>query len=115
MLRTGNEIRIAHTGPQGSRRSWVVRSETPLGEVQLAEQFGGRLIVVVRAYTDAEAEFDVIVLDGRGLAGRFSVSAPEWAEAAPLGRFRLAGQSLYRLGSTEKGPFIDRFDLEVRE
>ncbi len=113
VLRTGNEIRIALTGRQGARRSWLLRSETALGEVQLAEPLGGRLLVVARAYTDTDAEFDVIVLDGRGLAGRFSVGAPGWAESAPLGRFRLVGSSLYRLGSTENGPFVDRFDLEV--
>jgi hypothetical protein len=114
VLRTGNELRVALTSRQGDRRSWVLRSGTPLGEVQLAEPLGNGLVVVARTYTDAVAEFDVILLDGRSLVRRFSVSAPEWAEAAPLGRFRVVGTSLYRLGSTEKGPFVDRFDLEVR-
>lgn len=114
VLRTGDEIRLALTGSRGTRRSWRLRSETPLGEVQLAEPLGSRLVVVTRVYTDTEAEFEVLVLGSHGLVGRFSVSAPEWAEASPLGRFRLVGPSLYRLGSTENGPFVDRFDLEVR-
>jgi hypothetical protein len=44
---------------------------------------------------------------------RFAVESREWAESAPLARFRLAGSSLYRLGSTPAGLFVDRFDLEV--
>ena len=113
VLRTGNEVRLVLTA-RGDRKSWRLRSETPLGEVQLAEPLGSGLVVVTRVYTDTDAEFDVIVLGAKGLVRRFSVSAPEWAEAAPLGRFRLVGSSLYRLGSTERGPRVDRFELEVR-
>jgi hypothetical protein len=54
----------------------------------------------------------VLVLDGTGLAGAFSVQSLEWAESAPLARFRLSGTSLYRLGSAPAGAFVDRFDLE---
>jgi hypothetical protein len=114
VLRTGDGMRVAWTGPDGERRSWVVRSATTLGEIQLAQPLGGRLVVVARAYTDDAAEFVVLILDDRGLARTFSVTAAEWAEAAPLGRFELVGSSLYRLGSTPKGAFVDRYDLEVR-
>ena len=113
VLRTGSEIRIVLTGRNGERRSWRLLSETPLGEVQLAEPLGNRLVVVARSYTETEAAFEVLLLDSGGLVRRFSVSAAEWAEAAPLGRFKLVGSSLYRLGSTPRGPFVDRFDLEV--
>jgi hypothetical protein len=41
------------------------------------------------------------------------VEPSEWAESAPLARFRLAGSSLYQLGSTPAGAFVDRYDLEV--
>ncbi len=44
----------------------------------------------------------------------FSVAAADWAETAPLSRFRLAGSRVYRLGSTPSGVHVDRFDLEVR-
>jgi hypothetical protein len=44
---------------------------------------------------------------------QFSVPGADWAEAAPLTRFRLAGNSLYRLGSTPAGMFVDRYDLGV--
>ncbi len=113
VLRVRDEVRVAVTGRDGARRSWLLRSRTPLGEVQLAEPLGQRIVLVVRTYTDDEAEFDVLVLDERGLVRRFAVTAAEWAETAPLGRFVLRGWSLYRLGSTAQGPFVDRFDLEV--
>jgi hypothetical protein len=114
VLRVGNEVRVALVGRNGARRSWRVTSDTALAEVQLAEPLGDRLLLVVRAYTDAESEFVALLLDRDGLAQRFSLSSADWAETAPLSRFRLAGSSLYRLGSTPQGIFVDRFDLEVR-
>lgn len=115
VLRTGGEVRLALVGPNGVQRGWRISSETPLAEVQLAQPLGNRLVVVLRAYTDAQDEFVVLLLDGRGIASRFSVAAADWAEAAPLSRFRLAGSSLYRLGSTPAGMFVDRFDLGVSQ
>jgi len=82
--------------------------------VQLAEQLGPRVVLVVRLYDDSVDEFAVLTLDRRGLVDRFTLDAADWAETAPLGRFRLVGRSLYRLGSTGAGAFVDRFDLEVR-
>lgn len=112
-LRTGSEIRVALTSRGGGRRSWRVRSGTALGEVQLVEPLGDRLVLVVRAYTDSEAEFVVLILGRRGVVSRMSLAAADWAEAAPLGRFELAGSSLYQLGSDPYGAFVDRFHLEV--
>ena len=43
-----------------------------------------------------------------------SLDSADWAESAPLSRFRLLGSSLYQLGSTQEGLFVDRFDLEVK-
>jgi hypothetical protein len=114
VLRTGDEIRAALVGPKGVRQSWRVTSETPIAEVQLAEPFANRLVLVVRAYTDWRAEFVALVLGPRGIEQRRSLDAADWAETAPLSRFRLVGSSLYRLGSTPAGLFVDRFDLEVR-
>jgi hypothetical protein len=103
-----SELRIADGG-----RMWRITSETPLGEVQLAEPRGNRLVVVTHAYTDDRDEFVVLVLDASGVAQSFSVEPASWTETAPLARFRLAGSSLYRLGSSSQGAFVDRFDLEV--
>jgi hypothetical protein len=114
VLRAGDEIRAALVGERGLRTSWVVRSETPIAEVQLAEPVPGGLVVVARLYTDTADEFAVLVLDSRGLVHRFAARSAAWAETAPLGRFRLEGSSLYELGSTESGVFVDRFDLAVR-
>jgi len=94
-------------------RSWRIRSLTPLAEIQLAEPLGDRVVVVLRTYTDTDAEFMVLVLGDRGLERRFSVDPADWAETAPLSRFRLVGSSLFHLGSTQTGMFVDRFDLEV--
>ena len=113
VLRRGSEIRAALVGAGGVRRSWRISSETPLAEVQLAEPLGSRLLLVARVFTDDEDEFLVLLLDQKGVARQFALDSADWAETAPLARFRLAGSSLYQLGSTPAGLFVDRFDLEV--
>ena len=113
VLRVADELRVALVGRPGVTRSWRIRSATPLAEVQLAEPVGERMVVVVRVYTEAHDEFLVLVLGERGLVSRFAVPSADWAETAPLSRFRLAGSSLYQLGSTPRGVHVDRFDLEV--
>jgi hypothetical protein len=108
------EIRIAEVAGEAVVRGWRIVGSTPLGEVQLAEPFGSRIVLVAKAYTEDRSEDVVLVLDGAGIVQRFSVEPREWAESAPLARFRLAGSSLYQLGSTPSGAFVDRFDLEVQ-
>jgi hypothetical protein len=107
------ELRLAELVGNVVLRSWRVRSATPLGEVQLAEPQGNRLLVVTKTYTDDRSEYLVLVLDRSGIANSFALDSLEWAESAPLARFRLAGSSLYRLGSTRAALFVDRFDVEV--
>ncbi len=114
VLRRGTEIRVALLLNGTVRRSWLISSRTALAEVQLAESRGQHVVLVVRAYSDASDEFGVLLLDSRGLARQFSLASADWAEGAPLGRFRLVDQSLFRLGSDVTGAFVDRFDLEVR-
>jgi len=113
ILRTGDQVRVALVGNAGVLRSWIVHSETPVAEVQLAEPRGTGIVLVTRVFTDDRGEYVVLVLDRRGVTQRFSVGSVEWAETAPLSRFRLRGGSLYQLGSTPAGLFVDRFDLEV--
>ena len=55
-----------------------------------------------------------LVLGPGGLVRSVSLDSADWAESAPLSRFRLLGSSLYQLGSTREGLFVDRFDLEVK-
>jgi hypothetical protein len=114
VLREDDEVRVAIVGRSGVDRAWRLHSSTPLGEVQLAEPYADGVVVVVRSYTDDRSEFTVARLGSRGLVSSFSVAAADWAETAPLSRFRLAGSSVYRLGSTPAGVSVDRFELEVR-
>lgn len=114
VFRHENEVRVAIVTGRKVVRSWRVRSGTPLAEVQLAEPWGQRIALVVRVYDEGVDEFLVLVLGREGVVERFTLEAADWAESAPLGRFRLVGRSLYRLGSSPAGVFIDRFDLEVR-
>ena len=107
------ELRLAELVGNAPMRSWRITSTTPLGEVQLVEPHGNRLVVVTKTYTDDRSDYLVLVLDRSGIAASFAVESLEWAESAPLARFRLAGSSLYRLGSTRAGLFVDRFDVEV--
>jgi len=108
-----SEARIAELAGARVLRGWRIVSATPLGEVQLAEPLGNRVVVVIRPYTETQDEFLVLVLDNGGVERSFSVDSADWAETAPLARFRLAGSSLYQLGSTPSGMHVDRFDLEV--
>jgi hypothetical protein len=114
VLRRGSEILAAVVANGGVQRSWRVTSDTALGEVQLAEPMGQRLVLVARVYDDVSAEFVVLVVDRSGLVRRFAVPVDEWAESAPFGRFRLDGSRLYRLGSDPTGAFVDTYDLEPR-
>ena len=108
-----SEARIAELAAGRVQRAWRIVSATPLGEIQLAEPLGNRLVVVMRPYTETQDEFLVLVLGDRGVERSFSVDSADWAESAPLARFRLAGSALYQLGSTPTGMHVDRFDLEV--
>jgi len=112
VLRRGNEIRVATVSGHRVVRSWRVTSETPIAEVQLAEPRGAGLVLVARVYTDDQDEFVVLVLDAKRLVRSFSLDSADWAETAPLSKFRLVGSSLYQLGSTAAGLFVDRFELE---
>jgi hypothetical protein len=107
------ELRIAEVAGDAVVRSWRITGSTPLGEVQLVEPLGSHVVVVTKTYTDTRSEYVVLVLDHTGVLQRFSIEPHEWAESAPLAGFRLAGSSLYQLGSAPAGAFVDRFDLEV--
>jgi hypothetical protein len=114
VLRRGNEIRAALTSTRGVVKSWRVTSNTPIAEVQLAEPTGNGLVLVASVYNDVRDEFVVLVLGSKGMVRSFSLDSADWAETSSLARFRLVGSSLYRLGSSPGGVFVDRFDLEAR-
>ena len=112
LLRHANELRVALTSGQSMTRSWRLTSDTPLAEVQLAEPMGHRLVLVVSVYTTTSTS-SPFALARNGLVDQFALDSADWAETAPLSRFRLVGKSLYQLGSTPAGLFVDRFELEV--
>ena len=92
-------------------RAWQVSSGTNLGEIQLAEPYGNGLLVVLRVWTSQRAEFVALVLSATGLASSFSIDAVEWAESAPLGRFKLDDRRLFQLRTTSSGAEVVAFDL----
>lgn len=113
---TGSEIRIGTyllAGTTYQLSAARITSATPVADIQLAQTLpNGRLLVVFSVYTDAQHEYEAVVLDQSGsLVDQFSLPVAEWAQSMPLSRFRLVGSSLYELGSTESGVFVDRYDL----
>jgi len=112
---------VVHASPAEARlalvrgghvvHSWLLRSSTSLGEVQLAEPYGDDLLAVVRLWTETQAEFHVLVLGPSGLGGSFSVDRAEWADSASLSRFRLHGDTLYQLRSDLSGIEIAAFEI----
>lgn len=105
------EAKLALVRGDQVARSWVVRSATDLGEVQLAEPYADGMLVVVRLWTETQAEFRVLRLTPDGLDESFTVDRAEWAETASLSRFRLHGSTLYQLRSAPSGVEIAAFEI----
>ena len=118
VLAEGNEVRVGtyvSTGTGYKASTVRITSDTPVADVQLAQRLpSGRLLVVFSVYTDTAHEYEAVVVDAAGsLVQQFSLPAADWAQSMPLSRFRLVGSSLYELGSTASGVFVDRYDLGV--
>jgi hypothetical protein len=118
VLSTGTEIRVGTYTPDASRyqvSTARITSTTPVADIQLAQTLpSGRLLVVFSVYTETQHEYQAVVVDSSGApVDEFSLPAAEWAQSMPLSRFRLVGSSLYELGSTDAGVFVDRYDLGV--
>ena len=69
------------------------------------------LLVVVRLWTEKQAQFRVLRLTRDGLAATFAVDRTEWAETASVSRFRLHGDTLYQLRSAPSGVEIATFEI----
>ena len=106
-----DEARLALVRGDSVLHTWLLRSSTSLGEVQLAEPYGDGLLAVVRLWNEKQAEFRVVRLTPDGSAESFSVDRAEWAETASLSRFRLHGDTLYQLRSTASGVEIATFEI----
>jgi hypothetical protein len=106
-----HEVRVAEVAGDRVKRAWVLTSDTDLGEVQLAEPLRDGVLVVVRPFSETQAEFTALYLRGTGLERAFSVPAIEWADSESNSRFRLRGRSLYELASAMEGVKILRYDV----
>ena len=118
VLASGNEVRLgmyAATAAGYQLATARIMSATPVADVQLAQKLpSSRILVVFSVYTDTDHEYEAVVLTASGgLVDQFSLAAADWAQSMPLSRFRLVGSSLYELGSTDGGVFVDRYDLGV--
>ena len=113
----GTEIRVGTYGSSATTNQFAARitSATPVADIGLAQALpSGRILVVFSVYTETQHEYEALVVDSSGsLVDQFSLPAAEWAQSMPLSRFRLVGSSLYELGSSETGVFVDRYDLGV--
>jgi hypothetical protein len=69
------------------------------------------MLVVIRVWNEAHAQFRVLRLTPARLAANFAVDRAEWAESASLSRFRLHGSTLYQLRSTPSGMTIAAFEI----
>lgn len=109
---TAHEMRIAEIGSTGAvARAWQVTSPANLGESQVVEKIGDDLAVVVRQFSDDASQFRYARLNSSGVTQTFTIDPAEWAETAPLSRFRMANGALYQARSTPDGLSIVRFDL----
>ena len=106
-----DEARLALVRGDRVLHTWLLRSSTNLGEVQLAEPFADGLLAVVRLWNEKRAEFRVVRLAPGRAVESFSVDRAEWAETASLSRFRLHGDTLYQLRSTASGVEIATFEI----
>lgn len=118
VLANGSEVRVgmyAATAAGYQLATARITSATPVADVQLAQKLpSGRILLVFSVYTDTDHEYEAVVLSASGsLVDQFSLPAADWAQSMPLSRFRLVGSSLYELGSTDAGVFVDRYDLGV--
>jgi hypothetical protein len=108
---SSGEARLALVRGEDVVHSWLLKSSTDLGEVQLAEPYGDGLLVVVRLWTETQAEFHVLRMSPSRLEASFSVDRAEWAESAAVSRFRLHGDALYQLRSDPSGIELAAFAI----
>ncbi|HEX2266670.1 MAG TPA: hypothetical protein VHI97_00530, partial [Actinomycetota bacterium] len=113
---TTGGVRLATVSGDGVSDAVEVRSDTPLGEVALAEPDGnGGYWCVVRVWREDPSpadQYQVLHISGGEIVESFAVSAEQFADTPPLSRFRLGSDGdLYQLMTSSSGVRILRFDL----
>ncbi|HEX2089134.1 MAG TPA: hypothetical protein VHI54_04250 [Actinomycetota bacterium] len=118
-IATDRSIRLATVSGDEVSNAVEVQSDTPLGEVALAEPDGnGGYWCVVRVWRENPApadQYHVLHISGEEIVESFAVSSEQFADTPPLSRFRLAnGGNLYQLTTSPSGVRIVRFELGGR-
>ncbi|MDP8957057.1 MAG: hypothetical protein M3N24_08885 [Actinomycetota bacterium] len=113
---TTEGVRLGEVSGEDVVRAVEIRSETPLGEVALAEPDGtGGYWCVVRVWREEPSpadQYQVVHISGERIVESFAVSAEQFADTPPLSRFRLGSDGdLYQLTTSPSGVRIGRFDL----
>ncbi len=103
------DVRVAVVDEHGVEQSWRILPARAPATLELAQPMGGELVFVFAA-AGARSQYDVLVLRGSRVVDAFPLPRQQWVETAGSA-FRLSGSSLYKLGSTPRGVFVDRYDL----
>lgn len=106
------DVRVALLAGNGVvERSWRVVGAAAATGLELAEPVGDKLVLVLDVSNGKQSGYEVVVLQGRHVVERFSVPRQVWTDPEPGGEFKLVGSSLYHMGSTKHGVFVDRYTL----
>jgi hypothetical protein len=107
---TGNRVLVTQESISGAR-AWWITGTTTLGPVVLAAPLpDGRAVVVQSQFDDTHSQYSVITLDG-DRAKVFTVPHEQYAGLYDPSEFRLVGDRLFQLRSTEEGLSVWRYDL----
>lgn len=106
----GNEVRVADSGPSGVR-AWRLTGETALGPVLVAAPLpNGEVAVVQSQFDNTHSQYSILILSD-GATRALEVPQSLYAGLYDPSEFRLDGQALYQVRSTEAGYSIIRYEL----
>jgi hypothetical protein len=103
-------VRLTLSRPGAGSTSWTVTAPGDFS-VDDIDAVGSNAVLVLGFYNDRVNEEEVLVLGRKGLVRSFSTRVQHFAETYIGGDLRVDGSSLYRLGSTKRGVYVDRYSL----
>jgi hypothetical protein len=102
---------VSMTTTSGKHLTWSVSSPDGIQAVD-AESFGGiELLLVLNVYTDTKNEYEVLILGPSGILTSFSVPWDRYTETNLDDDFRVDGSTLYHLGWTKSGVYVDYYSF----